>query len=257
MGTRRRLSLITLTVIIVGLVGWFVGWTTRDAVVGAGGDWAAAIRNVAAWAGDASKVALGALIGGAAGLAAGWSNRRAERAERIRSRRIEQIRHTEVVVSETFRGLREMISSRSGLMLAWRTRSLQATIDNAFQADLSLIGEIEAAVAVYTSFGQLFTKAPIVPWWLGPFGRLWRGLLLTVSNPWNSDDLAALNAAREECLAALRRQEDRALRDEPLARLDADELTKRVDVAGFEAIVARAAGYSRGQGDDEVTRPGE
>lgn len=242
MRIRLRLVLIALSVAAVALAGWLVGWATRDAVVAAGGDWAAAIRNVAAWAGDASKVALGALIGGAAGLAAGWSNRRSERAERIRARRIEQIRHTEVVVSETFRGLREMISSGSGLMLAWRTRGLQATIDNAFQADLSLIGEIDAAVAVYTSFGQLFTKAPIVPWWLGPFGRLWRGLRLTVSNPWNADDLAALNAAREECLAALRRQEDRALRDEPLARLNADELAKRVDIAGFEAIVVRARG---------------
>jgi hypothetical protein len=39
------------------------GWSVHDALISNHGDWANAIRTLAAWTGDAGKIALGALIG--------------------------------------------------------------------------------------------------------------------------------------------------------------------------------------------------
>jgi len=239
---RSPLALIALG-LVAACVVWLLGWATRDAVVAAGGDWAAAVRNIAAWAGDASKVALGALIGGVAGLAAGWQNRQSARADRVRAYRIEQIRETEAVVSATFRGVREAVSSSSGLMLAWRTRGLQRTIEDALQADLQLIGEADALVALAKAYLQVAGKFPVGPFRTLPLLQsLWLGLVLLVRNPWDAADVEALDAARTECLAALRRQEERALRDEALAKPDPDELLSRIDLAAIQAAAARARG---------------
>lgn len=221
------------------VVAWLVGWTSHDAVAGAGGDWAATIRNAAGWAGDASKVALGALIGGAAGVAAGWMNRRTAREDRIRNHRIEQIRQTEEQVSTVLGGMKHVVLSSSSLMLAWHVRGFQQKLESLFQADEELIGEIDAVVALVQAFVPIAQKMPTAPWVPPPFRSVWLGLVLLVRNPWDTSDAQALDTARRECLAALRRQEERALRDEPLAKLDPEELRKRVNVPELEALLAR------------------
>jgi hypothetical protein len=211
----------------------------RDTVVAAGGDWAASIRNGAAWAGDASKVALGAVIGGAAGLAAGWQNRQAARADRVRAYRIEQIRQTETLLSDTLRAMQRALMSRSGLLLLWRASRLEAKMDSLIQAEALLIGDTDAVVALLTAQQQIASKFPVAPRLPSLFKALWIGLRLTFWRPWDGSDVAALETARSECLAALRRQEERALQDEPLVTLDGEAIRNRIDVNAVTAAVAR------------------
>jgi hypothetical protein len=52
-----------LVAVVVAVVAFLAGWSVRDAIVSGHADWAATIGTVAAWAGDAGKIALGALIG--------------------------------------------------------------------------------------------------------------------------------------------------------------------------------------------------
>ena len=195
------------------------------------------------------------LAGGITGfvvLAAGWlegrraSNRdkqsaeRAQaqaRADRVRDNRIEQIRETQAVVAALFLALRLGVSSRSGLMLVWRTRGVRRTLDACLHADLLLIGEIDAVVALYRAILHIFGKFPV-----GPFRRAWLGVVLTVHSPWDESDVETLDVARLMCLAALRRQEERALRDQDLASLDAAEVRARVDLAQLETAAARIRG---------------
>ena len=223
--------------VLAAAVLWLLGWATHDSVLAAGGDWAAAIRNLASWAGDASKVALGALIGGAAGLAAGWANRNSARADRVREFRIEQIRETENVVSEQLLAVRHAMTSHSGLVLLWRCWRLQKTLHAKLQADLTLIGEIDAFVALQEATLVVGRKFPT-----GPLRWTWLGLRFTFHKPWNESDLAKVDTARTMCLEALRRQHERALRDEPLVTVSPEEARKRLDLVALEAAAARVSG---------------
>ena len=74
------------------------------------------------------------------------------------------------------------------------------------------------------------------------FRSAWLGLVLLIRRPWSDDDIESLDVARTLSLAALRRQRERALRDEKLATVDPKELEARVDTAGLAAATARLRG---------------
>lgn len=80
---------MVLVAVAAAVVLFVAGWSVRDALLSGHGDWAASIGTFAAWTGDASKIALGALIAAVAGLAVGWMNRseaRSDRAEAAKAR---------------------------------------------------------------------------------------------------------------------------------------------------------------------------
>jgi len=68
------------------------------------------------------------------------------------------------------------------------------------------------------------------------------GRLFTFYKPWNESDLAKVDTARTMCLEALRRQHERALRDEPLVTVSPEEARTRLDLVALEAAAAWVSG---------------
>ncbi len=176
----------------------------------------------------------GTLLGG---VFEAWRSNRRAKSDRVRDERLRAIDETEIVVATQLRAMRDILSSRSGLMTRWRVWKLRQAEDRNSRADLMLIGDIDALVAICEAYLRILRRFPV-----GPFRSAWLGLVLLIRRPWSDDDIESLDVARTLSLAALRRQRERALRDEKLATVDPKELEARVDTAGLAAATARLRG---------------
>ena len=89
-----------------------VGWIARDGVLAANGDVGAALRNLAAWSGDAGKIALGALIG----ALGAWIVARTNREEARRTRFHDDLRR---VATDLYQAAERHRVEREAQWTAW------------------------------------------------------------------------------------------------------------------------------------------
>jgi hypothetical protein len=153
---------------------------------------------------------------------------------------IERIRDTERVIQAQLASFRAMVVAPTDRHAQARVRRAEAVADRSLQADMPVIGEIDAVVQLVQTYIQVIGKIPV-----GPFPALWMKPLLRLRNPWNQDDVDALENARAACLEALQRQEERVRRGEPLATYTREELAGKVDLDLMEVVTDRLIGRRR------------
>jgi hypothetical protein len=102
-----------LAAVVTALALLLAGWSARDPVASAHGDWATTISTLAAWTGDAGKIALGALIGAVGAWIVARMNRSQARearfADQTRELCVEVIAEALVCMSD----LRRHVAARS------------------------------------------------------------------------------------------------------------------------------------------------
>jgi hypothetical protein len=153
---------------------------------------------------------------------------------------IEKIRDTERVVQAQLASFKAMIVAPTDRHAQARVRRAEAVAESSLQADMPVVGEIDAVVQLVQTYIQVIGKIPV-----GPFPALWMRPLLRFRNPWNQDDVDAIENARTACLKALQRQEERIRRGEPLAIYTREELAGKVDLDLMEAVTDRLIGRQR------------
>ncbi|HEY1168652.1 MAG TPA: hypothetical protein VGE81_06705 [Candidatus Limnocylindrales bacterium] len=153
---------------------------------------------------------------------------------------IEKIRDTEKVVQAQLASFKAMIVAPTDRHAQAKVRRAEAVAESSLQADMPVIGEIDVVVQLVETYIQVIGKIPA-----GPFLALWLRPLLWLRNPWNQDDVDALENARTACLKALQRQEERVRCGEPLATYTREELAGRVDLDLMESITDRLTGRDR------------
>ena len=153
---------------------------------------------------------------------------------------IEKIRDTEVVLQAQLEAFRAMVVDPTAPHVRAKTRRAEAVIGRSLQADMPVIGEIDSVVLLVQAYIQVIGKIPV-----GPFPKLWMWVRLRFWNPWNQDDVDALERARASCLSALQRQETRVRRGEPLAKYTHEELAGKVDLDLMQAAEDRLIGRNR------------
>ena len=153
---------------------------------------------------------------------------------------IEKIRDTEKVVQAQLASLKAMSVAPTDRHAQAKVRRAEAVAESSLQADMPVIGEIDVVVQLVETYIQVIGKIPV-----GPLPALWMRPLLWLRNPWNQDDVDALENARTACLKALHRQEERVRRGEQLAAYTREELAGRVDLDLMESITDRLTGRRR------------
>jgi hypothetical protein len=153
---------------------------------------------------------------------------------------IEKIRDTEKVIQAQLASFKAMIVAPTDRHAQAKVRRAEAVAESSLQADMPVIGEIDVVVQLVETYIQVIGKIPV-----GPLPALWMRPLLWLRNPWNQDDVDALENARTACLKALHRQEERVRRGEQLAAYTREELAGRVDLDLMESITDRLIGRRR------------
>jgi hypothetical protein len=193
----------------------------------------------------AALIAAGIAIVGMVAAGLGWWYR--SRHERkvatdaaVAALTIEKIRDTEKVVQAQLASFKAMIVAPTDRHAQAKVRRAEAVAESSLQADMPVIGEIDVVVQLVETYIQVIGKIPV-----GPLPALWMRPLLWLRNPWNQDDVDALENARTACLKALQRQEERVRRGEQLAAYTREELAGRVDLDLMESITDRLTGRRR------------
>jgi hypothetical protein len=193
----------------------------------------------------AALIAAGVAIVGMVAAGLGWwyrsrHERKVAAVAAVAALTIEKIRDTEKVVQAQLASFKAMIVAPTDRHAQAKVRRAEAVAESSLQADMPVIGEIDVVVQLVDTYIQVIGKIPV-----GPLPALWMRPLLWLRNPWNQDDVDALENARTACLKALQRQEERVRRGEQLAAYTREELAGRVDLDLMESITDRLTGRRR------------
>ena len=190
----------------------------------------------------AALIAAGVAISGMIAAGVGWwyrsrHERKVATEAAVAALTIEKIRDTERVIQAQLASIKAMIVAPTDRHAQARVRRAEAAAESSLQADMPVIGEIDVVVQLVRTYIQVIGKIPV-----GPFPALWMRPLLRFRNPWNQDDVDAIENARTACLRALQRQEERVRRGEPLATYTREELAGKVDLDLMDTITDRLIG---------------
>lgn len=154
-----------------------------------------------------------------------WLDERDTRA-RVREwniTRIEETRRQLIAFNDGFAAILDR-DNRRATALVEQTRGY-------LLANAALLGEMDAVKAQIGALTGIMEKIPA--------GWLRTRMTLALAWPFDKSDRERLDQARLLMLTALERQQDRALRDQPLVLLEPDDMKRELDIAGVEAEMER------------------
>ncbi len=166
----------------------------------------------------------GARIGASAMTREGERIRLDAAATRVREwniRRVEDTRTQLVAIADGFLALMEKDLATG--------RAQFAQMNVPLLANARLVGDIDALAALARA---VVSTASVVEG-----HRLFRAIRLAVTNPFHDEHRGAMRDARAAVLNALERQQERALRDQPLIELTPDEIASIPEFARASVTV--------------------
>lgn len=189
-----------------------------------------AIVGLIATAITAAAGIVGAVVGAriAAGAVAREGSRQREdaAAARVRDwnlRRIEETRVQLAAIADGFLALMDNKDADSSKAHLKRANTMLV-------ANARLVGDREALASMAKAVAAATSALPA--------NRIYRTLLVAATNPFTDQQRAAMRDARSLVLAALDRQQEVALRDQPIKELSADEVASIVELKSADEGLA-------------------
>lgn len=199
-----------------------INWSDSTIVVAVLGLIATVVTGAAGIAG----AIVGARIAARAVTHEGARQREEAAASRIREWNVRRIEETRAQLAAIADGFLALMDYKDGDA----SKAHLSHANTMLVANARLVGDLNALKAMAAAVAAATSALPANP--------IYRTLLVVATNPFNDQQRAAMRDARSLVLAALDRQQERALRDQPIKELSSEEVASIVELRSADEGLA-------------------